>query len=905
MTRKMPDKVFTLEQFRKEGRKVTPMLRQYMDIKEKYPDAILFYRMGDFYEMFFEDAVEASRILDITLTSRDRKEKNPVPMCGVPCHAAEGYLATLVQAGKRVAVCEQVEEPGQAKGLVRREVVRVVTPGLLAMEGSFDAATNNYIVAIQPGGRQYALWALASLDISTGEFRVTELPGEEDVLAEVFRLAPSEILLPEEMDDSETGKKIREVLPSVFFSFRSSRLFRFKYAGQRLMEHFGTLSLDGFGLSGMRNAVSAAGALLAYALETQKGQASHITSILPYSINEFLVIDEATRRNLELVLNTVDYTRKGSLLDLLDFTVTAMGGRLFRKWLLYPLVSISDIKARQDAVQLLVREYDARRDLRNILSGMYDMERLLGRVVLGTANARDLLALKQSIQALPGLVTHLETLLTATDPDSACTLLDTGNLDLLEETGRVIEDAIREDCPLVLRDGRLIKEGFNQELDELIHIQRDGRGFIAGVERREREKTGISSLKVGYNRVFGYYIEVSKAHVDKVPEEYIRKQTLVSAERYITPELKEIENRILSAQEKRLALEYECFLEVLSRVADAREAVQQTAAFVAVVDALASMAEAADRYDYIRPVVNDGTELLLEKARHPVVEHTGRENFVPNDIRLNHKDATLVIITGPNMAGKSTVLRQTAIIVLMAQMGSFVPAERAVTGVCDRIFSRVGATDYLSRGQSTFMVEMSETAAILHNATRRSLVILDEIGRGTSTYDGLSLAWAVADYLVKKDGTGIRTLFATHYHELTDIEKEYGCVKNMHMSVRESGDTIAFLRVLREGPANKSYGIHVAALAGVPDTVIKHAFSLLEEIERSHLHARPVSGKKTGGRQGRGNMFQNALPLVVDRSAGLRKKIEQLDINNITPVQAMNFLKELQDECALFRGGSS
>ena len=902
----MPEKVLTLERFREEGGKVTPMLQQYMEIKERYPDAILFYRMGDFYEMFFEDAVVASRILDIALTSRDRKEKNAIPMCGVPHHASESYLTRLVKEGKRVAICEQVEDPGEARGLVKRDVVRVVTPGLISTDGSSESSSNNYIVAVKPGSALENSWAVASLDISTGEFRVTELSGKEEVVAEIYRLAPSEVLLPEGMKDGDLVASILTVLPSVFFSFRPEQIFRPLYGEQRLKEHFGTLSLDGFGMAGMSNATGAAGALLSYAVETQKGQASHISAVIPYNLHEYLIIDEATRRNLELVLNSVDYTKKGSLLDVLDFTVTAMGGRLFRKWLLYPLTSIVDINARLDAVELFLNNHEQRLRVRKCLGRMYDMERLLGRIVLGTANARDLLALKTSIQTLPELVQCLRRSVASFnhEDEGASSLLDPVNVDLLEDIGNLLEGAIREDCPLTLRDGRLIKEGFNQELDELIHIQRDGRGFIAGVENRERERTGIPSLKVGYNRVFGYYIEVSKVHVEKVPEDYIRKQTLVSAERYITPELKEIENKILSAQEKRLALEYECFQEVRKRVAEAGAVIQKTAFFVAVVDSIASMAEAADRYGYCRPSVHAGTRLMLKKARHPVVEQTQKESFVPNDIELNHEDSTLIVITGPNMAGKSTVLRQTAIIVIMAQMGSFVPAEEAETGVCDRIFSRVGATDYLSRGQSTFMVEMSETAAILHNATRRSLVILDEIGRGTSTYDGLSLAWAVADYLVNKDGEGIRTLFATHYHELTDIEKDYGCVKNMSMSVNEQEGAIAFLRVLQEGPANKSYGIHVAALAGVPDPVIKHAFRILDEIEKTHAHARPA-GKKTGSRKAKGHVFQNALPLVVDRGAGLRKKIKEADIENMTPVQAINFLNELKEECAEVPKGKS
>lgn len=889
----------TFASFQNEGGKITPMLKQYLEIKERHPDSILFYRMGDFYEMFFEDAVEASRILEITLTSRDRKQENNIPMCGVPYHAAEGYLARLVNAGKSVAVCEQVEDPSKAQGIVRRDVVRVVTPGLLSTEGSFSAKSNNFILSLHPSSARGSVWGLAILDISTGEFKVTEVDGENDALAELFRLTPSELLLPENMVDSGIRNRALQALPALFFSFRPAQWFDYKRSSSILQEHFKTLSLEGFGVSDMKSAVSAAGALLSYAVETQKGQVSHISSVTPYNLHDFLVIDEATRRNLELVTNTVDYSSKGTLLDTLDFTVTAMGGRLLRQWLLYPLTSVERINGRLQAVELFLENRSVRKDIRKVLDDLYDMERLVGRVVLGTANARDLLALKKSIQALPGLAAGLGSFsdeLAKQDFFSTRELLDPAGLDLLEDVGELIERSIREDCPIHLREGRLIKEGFDPALDELIHIQRDGRSFIAGVENREREKTGISSLKVGYNKVFGYYIEVSKTHHSKVPEDYIRKQTLVSAERYITPELKEIENKILSAQERRLALEYEFFQKVRSQVAEAGSWIQSSAAFAARVDCLAALAEAAERYGYCKPVVDRGTSIKFDQARHPVVERAVSGSFVPNDIRINHEDSVMILITGPNMAGKSTVLRQTALVVLMAQMGSFVPASRAETGTCDRIFSRVGATDYLSRGQSTFMVEMSETAAILHNATRRSLVILDEIGRGTSTYDGLSIAWAVAEYLIKKDGCGIRTLFATHYHELTDIEKRFECVKNMHMSVKEMDGNIAFLRVLGEGAANKSYGIHVAALAGVPATVIKHAFKLLEEIETAHEKVRPSVGDADSDlSEGRGSdMSQKTLPLVVDRGARLRKQISEADIENMTPVQALNMLADLK-----------
>ncbi|MEA1990614.1 MAG: DNA mismatch repair protein MutS, partial [Thermodesulfobacteriota bacterium] len=763
---------------------ITPMLQQYRGIKSQYPDAILFFRMGDFYEMFLDDAKIASRILEITLTSRNKHKEEKIPMCGVPVHAAENYLTRLVQSGHRVAICEQVEDPKKAKGLVKREVIRVMTPGLITTEGSIGAKTNNFLISINPGSTKDP-WGLSCLDISTGEFRVTELSREEEALTELFRLEPAEILLPENRQEGQLVARVKQAIPGTFLSFRSDVWWQYDRAKADLQEHFRTLSLDGFGLAGLSSGIGAAGALLSYASETQKGEASHINHLKPYRLSDHLIIDEATKRNLELLSNSLDRGRQGTLLDVLDLTVTSMGGRLLKKWILYPSRDIAEIQGRLSAVEILKENPSVRENLRKEMRRVYDIERLVARTVLGTANGRDLLALKQSIIRIPGIKKSLESLLQipSSKKDKKGDLNEIHMaLDPLQDIADIINSSIRDDCPVLLREGRLIKEGFNKELDELIHIQRDGRSFIAGLEAKEQERTGIPSLKVGFNKVFGYYLEISKARAGMVPDDYIRKQTLVAAERYITPELKEIESKILTAQDQRMALEFELFLEIRLQVAEAGARLQKTAAALARIDCLSSLAEASERYNYVRPKLDHDRRIFIRQGRHPVIEYTLKEGFVPNDVELNHCNSQLLIITGPNMAGKSTVLRQTALIVLMAQMGSFVPAEEAQIGVVDRIFTRVGASDYLTRGQSTFMVEMNETANILHNATSQSLVILDEIGRGTSTYDGLAFAWAVAENLLYKDKKGVKTLFATHYHELTDLAKKHDRVRNLHIA---------------------------------------------------------------------------------------------------------------------------
>ncbi len=874
-------------------RKQTPMLKQYLEIKAQYPDCILFYRMGDFYEMFFEDAVTASRILEITLTSRDKKSENPVPMCGIPFHAAEGYITRLVRQGRRVAICEQVEDPKTARGIVRREVVRIVTPGLITLDGGLDSRENNFLVSVAegPSGKRAAA---ASLDISTGEFRVTTAEGWDTLLGELFRIQPRELLLPDYLAGTDLLARMEQALPQAYLSWRPANWFAVSRAEEVLKDHFQVLTMDGFGLGNMPEAVCAAGALIAYCRETQKRGVDHVGSIRPYNLERYLRIDEATVRNLELTSNSLDGGVQGTLLSILDRTVTAMGGRLLKKWMLYPLVGPEEINARLSCVGDLADEPDIREDLRSRLKDVYDMERLIGKVSMETANARDLLALKTSLAAIPGIRKLLSRLVSATGRDNPHFrgLLD--GMDPLEDIFSLIDSSIREDCPAHMREGHIIKKGYNRELDELLELQENGRQYIAGIEADERQRTGITSLKVGYNRVFGYFLEVPKSQSGRVPENYIRKQTLVSAERYITPELKEMEAKILTAEEKRLQLELEIFRDVTRRISGHSARIQATASALSETDVFCALSHVAEINNYVRPDVSDRGSISIEGGRHPVVEKNLQdETFVPNDMELNHEDSLLVLITGPNMAGKSTILRQTALIVLMAQMGSFVPASKADIGIVDQIFTRVGATDYLSRGQSTFMVEMTETANILNNATPKSLVILDEIGRGTSTYDGLSIAWAVCEHLLFKDGPGIKTMFATHYHELTALEKRHNKVKNMHVEVKEHGNRIYFLHSLKEGATSKSYGIQVAALAGVPDEVIENARSILREIEEKNRGKKTAIPSAAIESSDYKVVVQKTLPLSVDNCDPIREKLLGLNINNTTPLEALNILDKL------------
>lgn len=888
-----------------EGHGLTPMMKQFMDVKNQYPDAIVFFRMGDFFEMFFEDAEEASRILEITLTSRDKNKDNAIPMCGVPVVAADSYLAKLVQAGKRVVICDQVEDPKTAKGLVRREVVRVISPGLVTADTCLSAKENNFIIAISQGplGKPFGI---AVLDISTGDFRIGELESSQVLLAEIFRLEPSELLLPLFLQDSQLVLSIKQVLPRVFLSFRPDEFFDYKRGERTMISHFRIMNLQGLGIEGLREGIGAGAGLLAYAMETQKGLLGHIKPPILHRVDDFLLIDEATKRNLELVRNCMDGSRTGTLLEVLDKTMTPMGGRLLKQWILYPLQDVRGIDARLRAVSALRECSKELTRIRGLLKGVYDLERLLSRISVSTANGRDLLAFKQSIGILPELASIVNSIFNAYNLSIFRNILD--GLHDVSYLFEMLDKAIREDCPATLKDGGVIKEGYHAELDELFSIQRDARGLLAALERSERERTGISSLKIGYNKIFGYYIEVSKANVSRIPSDYHRKQTLVNGERYINERLKELEEKILGAEERRLELELAIFEEIRARIAFDAPKIADIASSIAVLDCLCSLAQVAEDNDYVCPVIHEGQTICIQEGRHPVVEQgMPRGVFVPNDIRLGEEDARMLLITGPNMAGKSTILRQTALLTLMAHMGSHVPAKQAEFGVVDRIFSRVGATDYLFRGQSTFMVEMIEAANILNNATERSLVILDEIGRGTSTYDGLSIAWAMAEYLVQKGGKGVKTLFATHYYEMTALAESYNSVQNWHVAAEEWQGEIVFLHRLKPGPAQRSYGIHVAALAGVPNVVIERATELLEWLEsgKTKQKGRGVLPLQTNlGRDGvmRQNKkrglsrepmgVQGVLPLDFDDP--IKNILKTVDINRMTPIDALNLLAELK-----------
>ena len=859
------------------------MMQQYLSIKERYPDALLFYRMGDFYEMFFEDAQVASRVLEITLTSRNKHDESPVPMCGVPYRAAQGYISRLIENGYKVAICDQVEDPKAAKGLVKREVVRVVTPGMIFEDDLLDAKTNNFILALS---RHQQMTGLASLDISTGTFRLTETADITAILDEIMRVAPREILLPESLNaDAAFSPLIKEDRISAV-TVVEDRSFEFAGSRQRLLEQFDTLSLEGFGCESMKAGVGAAGALIHYVTETQRQKINHLTAVQTYFLGQFLVVDDQSCRNLELSANIRTGSRQGTLLGILDRTVTAMGGRLMAHWLRYPQLDSVQIQVRFDAVAEAVGKMQIRRELRESLKPVRDLERLGSKISMGHGNARDLTALKHSIQALTDIFTALSHL-------SAAPYRYERDTTAMQALADLIHRAIREDAPPVITEGSMIREGYDAELDELIRIGKDGKGWLAELEAKERSATGINSLKVRYNKVFGYYIEVSRTHSESVPDHYVRKQTLVNAERYITDALKHFESRVLNAADQRNGLEMKIFVSIRDQVKAHHAEIREVARFIARVDCLSSFAEIAQNNGYCRPDINTEGILEIREGRHPVVEKliTG-ERFVPNSIVMDNQSNQVLIITGPNMAGKSTVLRQVALVTIMAQMGSFVPAEMANIAITDRIFTRVGALDNLSAGQSTFLVEMQETANIVNNATEKSLVILDEIGRGTSTYDGLSIAWAVAEHLHDLNGTGTRTLFATHYHELTELENQLDRVKNYNIAVKEWNDEIIFLRKLVEGGTNRSYGIQVARLAGIPEPVIRRSKKILAQIEAGmHPRAAEPKAAETGEKKEKGHV---QLGLFSPMERKLLESLQMLDLSRMTPIDALNMLNELQ-----------
>ncbi len=872
--------------------KITPMLQQYLEIKEQYPGTILFYRMGDFYEMFFDDAIIAAKVLNITLTSRSHKDDaNKIPMCGIPYHALTGYLGKMIKAGHRVAICEQVENPKEAKGIVKRDVVRVVTPGVTTDDQLLDEKSDCYVCALfinRKSAKEY-LAGLAFVDVSTGRFQVSEVlyaPKDTASLVDEFtRLQPAELLLPQ--SDAEQFSNLTNLLTTqlghLCITTRPDFHFETTTAITVLTEHFHTTNLAGFGCEAYTAAINAAGALLLYLRETQKSELSHIKQISPLTDSGYLIIDDASRRNLELTETLIGGQRDGSLLAVLDKTATPMGARLLRRWLLFPLQDHAEIQARLDSVDELNSNTEIRKNIRLQLDAVYDIERLCSRLVLGHGNARDMSAIKSSLAQLPSLH-HLLT-------QCSSTLLQTmaGKFDTLADLHVLIDNAIRDDAPITLREGGLIREGFHPELDHLIRLLRDGKQMILDLENQERQRSGIAKLKTGYNKVFGYFFEVTRSQSLEVPDYFIRKQTLVNAERFITPELKELEDSITTAQERRLELEYSLFLDVREQLAVQNQRLLTTASQLAQIDILACFAEIAGRYRYCRPSINATTNITITEGRHPVIERAlepGR--FVPNDIHLDQNKNELLIITGPNMAGKSTVLRQTALIVLMAHLGSFVPADHADICIVDRIFTRVGAMDDLRRGQSTFMVEMNETANILNNATENSLVILDEIGRGTSTYDGLAIAWAVAEELAQKNSVGIKTLFATHYHELTDLAATCETVQNYSIAVKEWNDSIIFLHKLVKGATNRSYGIQVASLAGVPDHVISRAYDILKNIEQGEFNLQGQPKIAAGKKVKKSSSCQ--LPLFAPPASPLIKLLTNIHLDEMTPKQALDIL---------------
>lgn len=875
---------------------LTPMMKQYMETKSQYQDCILFYRLGDFYEMFFEDALTASRELEITLTGKNCGQEEKAPMCGVPYHAVEGYLNRLVAKGYKVAICEQVEDPKTTKGIVKREVVRIVTPGTNLDTQALDETKNNYIMCIVYIADRYGV---SVADISTGDYFVTEIPDSAKLLDEIYRFSPSEIICNEAFYMSGVDMDgMKDRLGITIYSLESW-YFDDEVCRKKLLEHFEVSSFAGLGLADYDCGIISAGALLQYLLETQKNSLSNLTHITPYAAGKFMMIDSSTRRNLEFCETLREKQKRGSLLWVLDKTKTAMGARTLRKYVEQPLIDKTEIIRRLDAVQELKEQAISREEIREYLSPVYDLERLITKIAYGSANPRDLTAFRSSLEMLPALLYILQEMKAELLKDLAV------DLDPLEDLCILVKKAIREDPPIAMKEGNIINDGYNEEVDKLRRAKSDGKDWLAKLENDEREKTGIKNLKIKYNKVFGYYLEVTNSYKEMVPEYYTRKQTLANAERYITPELKELEDMILGAEDKLYALEYELYSEVRDLIASQIERIQKTAKAVAALDAFASLALVAERNNYVRPKINEKGVIDIKEGRHPVVERMiPNEMFISNDTYLDDKKHRISIITGPNMAGKSTYMRQTALIALMAQIGSFVPAKSANIGLSDRIFTRVGASDDLASGQSTFMVEMTEVANILRNATSKSLLILDEIGRGTSTFDGLSIAWAVIEYISDSRLLGAKTLFATHYHELTELEGKIDNVNNYCIAVKEKGDDIVFLRKIVKGGADKSYGIQVAKLAGVPELVIGRAKEIVEELSDEDITARVseiaskervVKKKPKVKKYDDVDIAQMSLFDTV-KDDDVLEELKNLDVGNMTPIDALNTIYRLQNK---------
>nr|WP_055260988.1 DNA mismatch repair protein MutS [Coprococcus comes] len=871
------------------------MMKQYMQTKEEYKDCILFYRLGDFYEMFFDDALTASKELEITLTGKNCGLEERAPMCGIPYHAVDSYLNRLVSKGYKVAICEQVEDPKTAKGIVKREVIRVVTPGTNLDTQGLDETKNNYIMCIVYMADRYGL---SVADVTTGEYLVTELDSQTKLMDELYKFMPSEIVCNEAfymsgLDLDDLKNRLHMAIYSLEAWYFDDALCR-----ETLQEHFKVASLEGIGLSDYECGMIASGALLKYLEETQKNSLSHMSRLTRYATGNYMVLDSATRRNLELVETLREKQKRGSLLWVLDKTKTAMGARTLRKYVEQPLIDKKSIVKRLDAVAELKDNAICREEIREYLNPVYDLERLVGKITYQSANPRDLIAFQSSLSMLPSVKCILK------DMESDLLKEIYEELDPLEELCDLVGRAIQEEPPLAMKEGGIIKDGYNEEVDRLRKAKSEGKNWLADLETKEREKTGIKNLRIRYNKVFGYYLEVTNSFKDLVPDYYTRKQTLANAERYIIPELKELEDTILGAEDKLCALEYELYCEVRNTIAAELTRIQRTAKAVAKLDVIASLALVAERNNYVRPKINEKGVIDIRDGRHPVVEKMiPNDMFIANDTYLDDKKQRISIITGPNMAGKSTYMRQAALIVLMAQLGSFVPASSANIGLVDRIFTRVGASDDLASGQSTFMVEMNEVANILRNATSKSLLILDEIGRGTSTFDGLSIAWAVVEYISNSKLLGAKTLFATHYHELTELEGKISNVNNYCIAVKEKGDDIVFLRKIVKGGADKSYGIQVAKLAGVPDPVINRAKEIVEELVTADITGKvkniAVQGsetkKKTQKKLDEVDLTQFSLFDTV-KDDDVLNELKELDISHMTPMDAMNKLYQLQNK---------
>lgn len=861
----------------------TPMMEQYFRIKKNYDDALLFFRLGDFYEMFYEDAKVASSVLEIALTSRQK-----VPMCGVPHHAVNTYLAKLLRQGFKVAICEQVEDAKQARGVVKRDVVKVLTPGTAIEVETEEGKENTFIASLYWEDDK---WGMAVMDLVSGHIQTLQCDPQtrRNLTDELFKFAPKEITYPENQEEKIDAVLAQNSLPPTMKSPQEDWIFDLSQAKCYLEEHFQVKSLKGFDLADKPFAVAAAGALLFYLKKVRKDSLALIRSISYIQSSQHMILDSTTIKNLELIKNLRDNRREGSFLEVIDFTVNSMGGRLLRAWLLQPLLDCEEIRKRQEVVTELLAHPIERQDLRESLKEIYDLERLTGKISLAVANARDLTALKKSLVPLPGIRSLLASFRAGKLQEIHA------EWDDAQDLRELIQSSILDEPSFLLTDGGIIREGHCAELDELRQISRSGKAFIVGLEKKEKQRTGISSLKVRYNKVFGYYIDVTKPNLHLVPGDYIRKQTLVNSERFITAELKEYEEKVLNAETRIGELEYELFQEIREKIARESSRLQKIAVDLAALDVFTSLAELASQRNYRCPQVSDGDKVTIIEGRHPVIEVTQQdEPFIPNDTYLDRDRDQVLIITGPNMGGKSTYLRQVALICILAQMGSFVPVKEAELGVVDRIFTRIGAMDFLSVGQSTFMVEMLETANILNNATSRSLILLDEVGRGTSTFDGLSLAWAIAEYLHDKQDFQAKTLFATHYHELTELALTMPRIKNYHVTVKEWKDDIIFLRKIEAGPSDQSYGIHVAKLAGIPRQVIDRAKEVLFNLEKKELDESGIP--KIAYRSVKKRDESQFLLFQEDREReqleAITEKIRNLDLNSLTPLEALNLLNE-------------